>query len=136
MVSNRYVMQVANADAIELFFNVLQQASEADMLWGLAVWFRLVQGSMANVAACASVGLAKLLIDWFAASSEHPLVQIRIALVLQHVAAHNVTGSELRALFRMMQPRAGAGGRVLRHTGVVVLKMLRNMAPVRQSFTT
>jgi hypothetical protein len=68
------------------------------------VWYSLVRGALANVAACARAGLCKILIDWFASTGSQPLLQIRIAVLLQIIAAHSIAGAELRALFRMMQP--------------------------------
>jgi len=73
-----FASQVANADAIELFFNVLQYAAEADALWGLAVFHRLTRASMANLAAAASTGLGRVLIEWFARPGTAPCVQARV----------------------------------------------------------
>jgi len=55
---------------------------------------------------------------------------VRLALLLQGVGAHSVTGSELRALFRLLQESPDG---TLPHTAVMALKVLRNMAPVRGS---
>ena len=43
---------VANAHAAALFFGLLVKAQEPVQQWGLEVWTRLLQGSMANLAAC------------------------------------------------------------------------------------
>ena len=63
---------MSNADAIPLFFLLLQEAELQDSTWGLAVWYRLVTGSLVNAHACHRAGLFPLLLSWLAAASRPP----------------------------------------------------------------
>ena len=41
-----------NADAIPMFFHLLQHSTADVMLWGLQSWQSLLQGSLGNLSAC------------------------------------------------------------------------------------
>ncbi|KAK9824084.1 hypothetical protein WJX72_007613 [[Myrmecia] bisecta] len=116
---------VANADAVPLFFKSLREAEPAVQEWGLGVWGRLLQGSMANLAACDGSGVNGMLVDWFAASADDLGLQTHIAALLQITGAYSISGRDLRAIFALL--RKDAGGQVAPHA-LPLLRMLCVMA--------
>ena len=59
---------------------MLQEASEADALWGLALWYRLTAESLPNATACKKAGLFPFLLGWFAATPRTRIEAIDIAI--------------------------------------------------------
>ena len=131
--------QVANHDAVPLFFLLLQEADAADAAWGLAVWYRLVATSLVNAHACHRAGLFPLLLQWLegapaaAAAVEDgesprgpaetaptqppdPRLQVRLALLLQARPEFRVhLCALLQAMALCPTPRVATGARAACH---------------------
>jgi hypothetical protein len=124
-------MQIANADAIPLFFLMLKEADESDAAWGLALWYRLAADSLVNAHACKRADLFPFLLEWFAATHPapggaggrqptagsgsalappSPRLQIRLAALMQVLAPHAMSMTDFRRLLQVMQPEALEGG--------------------------
>ncbi|KAL3684694.1 hypothetical protein R1sor_002716 [Riccia sorocarpa] len=116
-------MLIQNEDVILLFFNLLRQCDEQEQCKGLDTFFRLLEDSTANQAACVRSGLLSFLLDWFAVAQSDLLV-IKLAQLVQMIGGHSVSGKDMRRIFSLLrstndQPKPQHGN--------ILLKVLQGM---------
>ncbi|KAL2652898.1 hypothetical protein R1flu_021026 [Riccia fluitans] len=95
-------MLIQNEDVILLFFNLLRKGDEQEQCRGLDTFFRLLEDSTANQAACVRSGLLSFLLDWFAVAQSDLLV-IKLAQLVQMIGGHSISGKDMRRIFSLLR---------------------------------